>query len=184
MLSSKSVNLSGKAADVSEKGQPSNDLETIKAGHLPRRLTMTTLGVADVPTSRSFYERLGFKAADFDSADVCFFETSGSILGLYGRKALAEDAKTPDDGSGFRGVALALNLDSEAAVDAALSLAEQAGATIAKRAEHVFWGGYSGYFADPDGHLWEVAYNPMAPLDSNGRLTLPAPASPEPGTDT
>jgi predicted lactoylglutathione lyase len=136
---------------------------------------MVTLGVAHVPTARLFYERIGYVASGFESDDVCFFETEGSILGLFCREALAQDAGVPDDGGGFRGVACALNVDSEAAVDAALDLADKAGGLIVKPAEHVFWGGYSGYFSDPDGHLWEVAYNPVFPLNSKGRLDLPPP---------
>ena len=100
---------------------------------------------------------------------MAFFNLNGSWLGLYGRKALAEDAQVSAEGSGFRGVALAHNLHSEAEVDALLQQAVDAGATLVKPAQKVFWGGYSGYFADPDGHLWEIAYNPfcwIGPTDS------------------
>jgi predicted lactoylglutathione lyase len=137
---------------------------------------MITLGVADVPAARAFYERLGFKAAGFDSDEVSFFETNGSILGLFGRKALADDAAVADDGEGFRAVTCAINLDSEAAVDAALQLVVRAGGRIIKPAQKVFWGGYSGYFSDPDGHIWEIAFNPVFALDNEGRLQLPPPA--------
>lgn len=143
---------------------------------LPQRLTLVTLGVADVGAARAFYERLGFRAAGFDSADVAFFEMSnGVVLALFGHAALAEDANVSHDGGGFRGVSCAINLDSEAAVDAALAFAATCGATITKPAERVFWGGYSGYFADPDGHLWEVAHNPVFPVDASGRVRVPAP---------
>jgi len=158
----------------------SDDHALISAGCLPQRLTVTTLGVADVATARAFYERLGFRAAGFDSGDVCFFDMSGTVLALYGRQPLADDAEVQAAGTGFRAVTCALNLDSEAAVDAALILAASAGATIVKQAERVFWGGYSGYFADPDGHLWEIAFNPIFKLDDQGRMVLPPVA---PGTN-
>lgn len=159
----------------------SDELAAIKAGRLPQRLTMTTLGVADVGASRQFYERLGWRASSFESDQVCFFEMNGTVLGLYGHQPLAEDAAVSPDGGGFRGVTCAVNLESEAGVDAALALAEKAGGVIAKQAEKVFWGGYSGYFRDPDGHLWEVAYNPVAGLNDLGQLVLPPPAT---GSDT
>jgi len=99
----------------------------------------------------------------------------GTILGLFGREPLAEDANVTPDGDGFRAVSCAINLASEAEVDAALAHAKHCGAKIAQPARTVFWGGYSGYFADPDGHLWEIAYNPFFPLTPEGRLTLPPP---------
>lgn len=137
---------------------------------------MVTLGVSDVSASRAFYERLGFVASGFESDSVAFFEMSGAILGLFGRSALAEDACVKDDAGRFKAASLAINLDSKAAVDEALEYARTCGAEITKPAQEVFWGGYSGYFADPDGHLWEIAYNPIMPLDENGRMTLPPPA--------
>lgn len=143
------------------------------AESLPQRLSLVTLGVADVPRARTFYERLGFKAAPFESDEVAFFEMSnGVLLGLYGRAPLAEDANVPHEGSGFRAVTCALNLESEAAVDAALAFAQACGARITQPARKVFWGGYSGYFADPDGHLWEVAFNPIFPVDADGRVKI------------
>ncbi len=96
------------------------------------------------------------------------------IFGLYGHAALAEDAKVADTGKpDYRGVSIAYNGRDKAEVDAVLAEAERAGATILKPAEEVFWGGYSGYFADPDGHLWEVAWNPGFPIDEDGSITLP-----------
>ncbi len=142
---------------------------------LPQRLTLVTLGVADVGRSREFYEALGFRAADFASDDVAFFDMNGVVLGLFGREALAHDANVDADGEGFRGTALAINVESEAAVDAALDFAVSRGAKLTKPAQKVFWGGYSGYFSDPDGHLWEVAFNPGWPLDEEGRMVIPAP---------
>lgn len=142
---------------------------------LPQRLTLVTLGVADVPASRFFYERLGFEAAGIEDESVTFFQLGGTVLALFGREPLATDAGVPHDGSGFRGVSLAINLASEAEVDEALQHAEACGAKIAQPARKVFWGGYSGYFSDPDGHLWEIAYNPLCPLDEHGHMQLPAP---------
>lgn len=139
------------------------------------RLSLVTLGVADVARARAFYERLGFKASAASNANVTFFEAGGVVLGLFGRSALASDAGVADSAPGFSGVSLAHNVASEAAADAVLAEAVAAGARLVKPAQKVFWGGYSGYFADPDGHLWEVAYNPFAPLDAAGHMTLPPP---------
>lgn len=144
-------------------------------GLLPRHLSLVTLGVGDLAVSRAFYERLGLVASGFDSDSVCFFDMNGTVLGLFGREALAEDAGVDEAGSGFRGVSCAMNVASEAEVDAALAHAHGCGATLVKPATRVFWGGYSGYFADPDGHLWEVAHNPGFPLPPEGRLVVPAP---------
>jgi hypothetical protein len=137
---------------------------------------MVTLGVANVASSRHFYERLGFVASGFDSKDVTFFDMNGTVLGLYGRVPLAEDAGVSDKGDGFRGVSLAINLASKEAVDQALGFAESCGGQIMQPAREVFWGGYSGYFTDPDGHLWEIAYNPVFELEEDGRMQMPPPA--------
>ena len=121
---------------------------------------MITLGVQDVQTSAEFYEKgLGFPRIESEPT-VAFFDLHGSWLGLYGRDALAEDANVSANGSGFDGFALAHNVHSEAEVNEVFNTAIQAGAKSVKKPEKVFWGGYSGYFADLDGHLWEVAYNP------------------------
>lgn len=146
-------------------------------GAVPQRLTLVTLGVADVARSRAFYESLGWRPADFENTDVAFFDMNGVILSVFKREALAADARVSDDGTGFRAAALAINLDSKAAVDSALSEISAKGGRIVKPAEKVFWGGYAGYFADPDDHLWEVAFNPFWPLDHEGRPRLPPPAS-------
>ena len=124
------------------------------------RISMITLGVRDLAASIAFYERgLGLPRME-SPPEVAFFTLDGSWLGLYGRAALAADATVPAEGSGFAGVALAHNVTSEAEVDALLAQAVAAGARLVKPGQKVSWGGYSGYFADPDGHLWEVAYNP------------------------
>ena len=136
-------------------------------------LSLITLGVADMPRARRFYEALGFKASSQSQPSVTFFDTGGVILGLYGRAALAADATVADSAAGFSGVALAHNVGSDATVDAFIAHAVSCGAKLVKPAHKVFWGGYSGYVADPDGHLWEVAHNPFWPLDGQGRVQLP-----------
>lgn len=125
------------------------------------RISMITLGVSDLAKSTQFYkEGLGFPQME-SPPEVAFFTLNGTWLGLYGREALAEDAMTPAEGSGFHRFALAHNVHSEAEVDQVMAQAISAGATLSKPAQKVFWGGYSGYFKDPDGFLWEVAYNPF-----------------------
>jgi predicted lactoylglutathione lyase len=144
---------------------------------LEPRVTFITLGVRDIGRSRKFYEALGFKASSASQPSVTFFDAGGVVLALFGRDALAEDASVPADGSGFSGFALAHNVNSESDVDRRLHEAVAAGAKLLKPGQKVFWGGYSGYFSDPDGHLWEVAYNPFMPLDGDGRPTLPERAA-------
>ena len=141
------------------------------------RLNFVTLGVADIARARGFYDRLGFRASAASTPDVVFYEAGGVVLALFGRAALAEDAHLADSEPGFSGVALAHNVRGEAEVDAVLAEAVAAGARLVKRGQKAFWGGYSGYFTDPDGHLWEVAFNPFMPLDGAGRVQLPAPSS-------
>jgi uncharacterized protein len=137
-------------------------------------LSVITLGVEDLQRSRRFYcEGLGFRAARGSDENIVFLQAGGVVLGLYPRKLLAEDAMLPHAASGFGGITLARNVASKAEVDAALEQAERAGARILKSAREVFWGGYSGYFADPDGHPWEVAYNPYWELGEDGQVKLP-----------
>lgn len=136
------------------------------------RLSLITLGVGDIARSRAFYEALGFKAGRASQASVAFLDAGGVVLALFGRGALAEDARIEDSAPGFAGVALAHNARSEADVDAALAEAVAAGAKLVKAAGKTFWGGYAGYFADPDGHLWEVAFNPYFRLGADGRVAL------------
>jgi len=125
------------------------------------RISLITLGVSDLARSIEFYEQgLGLPRRE-SPPEVAFFTLNGAWLGLYGWDALAEDAHVSPEGSGFRGVALAHNLSSEAEVDKLYQEALAAGATPVKQPQKAFWGGYSGYFADPDGHLWELAHNPF-----------------------
>lgn len=134
------------------------------------RISMITLGVRDMAAAVKFYEQgLGFPRMESPS-EVAFFTLDGTWLGLYGRAALAEDATVPAAGEGFESFALAHNVSSEAEVDEVMAQAVAAGATMVKKPQKVFWGGYSGYFKDPDGHLWEVAHNPffwVGPADSD-----------------
>ncbi len=124
------------------------------------RISMITLGVRDMAAAVRFYEQgLGFPRME-SPPTVAFFTLNGTWLGLYGRQALAEDAQVPAAGQGFAGFSLAHNVASETQVDQLVAQAVAAGATLVKKPQQVFWGGYSGYFKDPDGHLWEVAYNP------------------------
>jgi catechol 2,3-dioxygenase-like lactoylglutathione lyase family enzyme len=136
------------------------------------RLSLITLGVADVARARRFYEALGFKAGRASQESVTFFAAGGVVLALFGREPLAADAGVADSAPGFSGIALAHNARSESDVDAALAEAVAAGAKLIKPAAKTFWGGYAGYFADPDGHLWEVAHNPHFRLLPDGRVDL------------
>ena len=137
------------------------------------RISLITLGVADIGRARRFYEALGWKASGPSNDSVVFFQLGGIILSLYGRESLAADARLPPAGEGFGGTALAYNGRTREEVDAALALAASVGGRILKPAEEVFWGGYSGYFADPDGHVWEVAWNPGFPIADDGTISLP-----------
>lgn len=125
------------------------------------RISMITLGVRDLAVSVKFYEQgLGFPRME-SPPEVAFFTLHGTWLGLYGRDALAEDATVSASGQGFESFALAHNVTSESEVDEIMRQVVAAGATLVKKPQKVFWGGYSGYFKDPDGHLWEVAHNPL-----------------------
>jgi catechol 2,3-dioxygenase-like lactoylglutathione lyase family enzyme len=137
------------------------------------RINIITLGVNDFARAVNFYQKgLGWKLAKASQDDIAFFSLNGIVLALYPYQKLAEDAKV-QGGTGFGGITLAHNAKSENEVDEVLKTAEEAGAKIVKPAEKVFWGGYSGYFADPDGYLWEVAYNPFFQFDVNDNLLLP-----------
>ncbi|GFO82976.1 VOC family protein [Methyloceanibacter sp.] len=137
-------------------------------------ISLVTLGVRDVAAATAFYERLGFKRSGASQEAVTFIHAGPVALGLFGRDALENDAKASSLWTGNGGIAVAMNCASETEVDAMMATAKTAGAKILKPAEKTFWGGYSGYFADPDGHAWEVAYNPFWPLAANGQVDLPA----------
>lgn len=141
----------------------------------PAGVSLITIGVRDVRAATAFYESLGFDRSSASvEGEVSFFRTPGIVLALWGRDDLAADAnQLPGAAGGFTGVAFAINVESPAAVDAAIAAAHDAGATIPKPAQATEWGGYSGYFADSDGHLWEVAHNPFWPLDERGLPQLP-----------
>ncbi|GHD98464.1 glyoxalase [Defluviimonas sp. 20V17] len=137
-----------------------------------QRVTLITLGVADLARARHFYGALGWTAARTQEG-VAFYQMNGQVLGLFGVRDLAKDQGREGAHLGAGAMTLAQNFDSEAEVDAAYQAALAAGATGLKPPEKVFWGGYSGYWADPDGHVWEVAMNPFWPLGTDGSLTLP-----------
>lgn len=126
------------------------------------RISMVTLGVSDLAAAIRFYEKgLGFPRME-SPPEVAFFTLNGTWLGLYGRDALAQDAQVSPEGEGFEAFTLAHNVSSEREVDEVVAQAVAAGGTLVKQPQKVFWGGYSGYFKDVDGHLWEVAHNPFA----------------------
>ena len=142
---------------------------------VPARVNLVTLGVTDLDRETRFYEALGWRLSGSSVAgEVSFFDLANVVLALWGHASLAEDAhQSADEPPSFRGVAAAINVESEAEVDAVIGAAVDAGGSLAKAAHKAEWGGYSGYFADPEGHLWEVAHNPYWPLDDNGLVRLP-----------
>lgn len=132
---------------------------------------MITLGVADLELSRTFYRNLGWKEGPGSSEDVVFFQLNGLVLGLWDRERLSEDSAVADEG-GWGGTTLAYNTRNESQVDAVIEEARFAGATIGREPAETFWGGYSGVFIDPDGHPWEVAYNPEWQIGTDGETLL------------
>ena len=138
----------------------------------PQRVTLITLGVDDMIRARAFYDALGWQMHPSSQDEMTVYQANGFVLGLFGCAALAADQARPGAPLGTGAMTLAQNFPSQAEVDAAFALAEEAGATVLKRPEKVFWGGYSGYYADPNGHVWELAYNPFWPLNEDGSLTL------------
>jgi len=138
-------------------------------------LSLVTLGVSNLKRSIVFYETLGFRRKAQAAEGVGFFQAGACAIAVFPSEELAKDANVAFEGMAetFRGVALAWNCQSKADVNAVIKRARGAGAVIRKPAQDVFWGGYSGYFSDLDGHLWEVAYNPHFPLGDEGRLSLP-----------
>jgi uncharacterized protein len=141
---------------------------------VPARLTLVTLGVADVARATVFYEALGWRRSSASQDEVSFFQLGGLALSVFGRQDLAEDATISAEGSGFAGISLAINLESEAEVDRVAAEWVSCGGTLVKQPQRVFWGGYSGYVSDPDGHLWELAYNPGFALLPDGSMQLPS----------
>jgi catechol 2,3-dioxygenase-like lactoylglutathione lyase family enzyme len=143
---------------------------------MEQRVSLITLGVGDLQRSRDFYERLGWKRVNSKANGIVFFQAGGIALALYPRIALAEDANVSPEGHGFSGITLAHNARTRDEVDVVLAQAEAAGAKLLKPAQKTFWGGYDGYFADPDGFLWEVAWNPFFPIAEDGSIRIPAEA--------
>jgi uncharacterized protein len=138
-----------------------------------QRVSLVTLGVGDLARARAFYEALGWVTRAGPGDDVVFFQAGGMVVALWDRANLAEDSGV-EDAAGFGGVTLAHNVRSPAEVDAVMEEARAAGATITREAGETFWGGYSGAFADPDGHPWEIAHNPRWRIEEDGSVTLPA----------
>jgi predicted lactoylglutathione lyase len=137
-----------------------------------QRLSLITLGVADLARARAFYQALGWTTRAAPDDDVVFFQAGGMIVALWDRGKLAEDTAVPDSG-GWGGITLAHNVRSPDEVDTVLSEAQAAGASIARPGAETFWGGYSGVFVDPDGHAWEIAHNPHWTLEPDGGIRLP-----------
>lgn len=137
-----------------------------------QRLSLVTLGVSDLDRARTFYVAWGWEERE-STDDVVFFQLNGLVLGLFGRDALADDQGRPGVQLGTGAMTLAQNFHTEDEVDERFHAALSAGATMLKRPEKVFWGGYSGYIADPDGHVWELAVNPFWDLDDDGSVTIP-----------
>ncbi len=137
----------------------------------PQRVTLITLGVADLARSKAFYGAMGWTPTS-DEGEVVFYQINGMVLGFFGLGPLANDQGRPDAKLGTGAVTLAQNFTTTEEVAAAYALALKAGATALKAPEKVFWGGYSGYYADPDGHVWEVAQNPFWELNEDGSLSI------------
>lgn len=139
---------------------------------MEQRVSLITLGVEDLARARSFYEALGWRTGAAPADDVVFFQTGCSVFALWGREQLTEDSAVADSG-GWGGVTLAYNARGREEVDAVIEQARAAGARIGRDPAETFWGGYSGVFADPDGHPWEVAHNPHWTVGPDGAVTLP-----------
>ena len=138
---------------------------------MEQRVTIIGLGVKDLRISNEFYEnKFGWEKMDSSNEAITFFKLNGIMLSLYPREKLAEDATVSPEGHGFKGVSLAYNTRSKEEVDEIITSLEAKGVTIVKRPQEVFWGGYSSYIADPDGHLWEIAHNPFLPIDKEGNV--------------
>lgn len=138
---------------------------------MQQRLTIITLGVTNLEVAADFYEnQFGWKKLASSTEDITFFQLNGILLSLYPREKLAEDAGVNAVGQGFKGFSLAYNTRSKEEVDQIVADLEKKGVQIVKKPQEVFWGGYSSYVADPDGHLWEIAFNPYLPMDEKGNV--------------
>jgi len=141
---------------------------------VPARINIVTLGVQDLDRAAAFYGALGWRRSEASNDEIVWFVTAGSVLGLFPFGHLAEDAALgPERGAGFGGITLAINVATEDEVQPALDAAAAAGGRILKPATLADWGGLSGYFADPDGYPWEIAWNPFFPFDEAGLLVMP-----------
>ena len=138
---------------------------------MEQRISIVTLGVSDLARSTKFFEALGWHGQEVQ--ETVFFQAGGQAVVLWGREKVADDVGIDDDGSGFGGIALAQNVRSREEVDAVVAAARAAGATVTKEPAETFYGGYAGYFLDPDGHAWEIAHNPGFTVEPDGSLTLP-----------
>lgn len=139
---------------------------------MEQRISLVTLGVADLARARAFYQRLGWRGQEVE--ETVFFQAGGIALVLWGRDKVADDAGLEGSNTdGFGGMTLAHNVRSRVEVDQVLDEAAKAGAEIIQAARETFYGGYAGFFTDPDGHVWEIAYNPGFPLDGDGAITIP-----------
>jgi catechol 2,3-dioxygenase-like lactoylglutathione lyase family enzyme len=140
---------------------------------MKQHVHLITLGVRDFETSKKFYtETMGWKPSSSSNEEISFFQAGGVVLSIYQREKLAEDALVDPEGNGFGGFTLAYNAQSEEEVDKIIGDLKSKGVKILKEPQKVFWGGYSSYFADPDGNCWEIAYNPFLPFDEQGNLKL------------
>ncbi|HUI43268.1 MAG TPA: VOC family protein [Terriglobia bacterium] len=140
---------------------------------MEQRVSIVTLGVADLKRSREFYERLGWRRSMAKAEGIVFFQAGGMALALFPRGELAKDANVAPEGHGFSGISLAYNARTHEDVDSVLAEAVAAGAKLIKPAQEAFWGGYSGYFSDPDGFVWEVAWNPQFTMAEDGSIRIP-----------
>ena len=138
---------------------------------MEQRISIVTLGVGDLARARAFYERLGWRGQEVE--ETVFFQAGPLALVLWGRDKLAADSGVADDGQGFDGVTLAQNVRSAGEVDAVVAAAAEAGATVSRTPAPTFYGGYAGVFLDPDGHAWEIAFNPGFTLTDEGAIVLP-----------
>jgi uncharacterized protein len=137
-----------------------------------KAISIICLGVRDLDTSSRFYEKIGFTKSGKSTSSITWYTTGGTVLTLYPWASLAQDVGVPETGSGFRGVTLALNVQSRELVNELIESVRRSGGKIVKEPAPVFWGGYSSYFSDPDGHLWEVAWNPFTVVDEVGKLAV------------